>query len=101
MTYLLSRSGCTRSRRTLFCRVIGSGLNIERLPTFRSIMSIASSTHEERTAAAQREADLHQVKLAGVDQVNDSVRVLRLQIPEARRVKASRLIGSLTHDTIS
>ncbi|KAL8816465.1 MAG: hypothetical protein Q9223_004534, partial [Gallowayella weberi] len=48
---------------------------------------MTSSTHQERTATAQREADLHQVKLVRIDQVNDSVRVLRLQISPAKDVK--------------
>ncbi|KAL8689847.1 MAG: hypothetical protein Q9224_004549 [Gallowayella concinna] len=48
---------------------------------------MTSSTHQERTATAQREADLHRVKLASIDQVNESVRVLRLQIPPAKDVK--------------
>ncbi|KAL8805134.1 MAG: hypothetical protein Q9182_002116 [Xanthomendoza sp. 2 TL-2023] len=50
-------------------------------------MNMTSSTHQERTATAQREADLHQVKLVRIDQVNEWVRVLRLQIPPAKDVK--------------
>ncbi|KAL8767973.1 MAG: hypothetical protein Q9209_005644 [Squamulea sp. 1 TL-2023] len=34
-------------------------------------MNNASPTHEERTAASQRESDLHHVKLAKIDQVNE------------------------------
>ena len=51
-------------------------------------MTSASPTHEERTAAAQREAGIHQVKITKIDQVNESVRLLRLSIPPSGQVKA-------------
>ncbi|KAL8918303.1 MAG: hypothetical protein Q9172_005485 [Xanthocarpia lactea] len=47
--------------------------------------NIASSTHEERTAAAQREAHLHQVQIAKIEQANESVRLLRLVIPPPKQ----------------
>ncbi|CAL8575659.1 hypothetical protein XPA_001570 [Xanthoria parietina] len=35
-------------------------------------MTGPSSTHEERTAASQRDSDLHQVRIAKIEQVNES-----------------------------
>ena len=54
----------------------------------RSMTNTASSTHEERTAAAQREAHLHQVQITKIEQANESVRLLRLVIPPSKQVKA-------------
>ncbi|KAL8948496.1 MAG: hypothetical protein Q9222_005328 [Ikaeria aurantiellina] len=50
-------------------------------------MSSTSVPHEERTAAEQREATLHHVKLARIDQVNDSIRLLRLHVSQSNQVK--------------
>ncbi|KAL9593116.1 MAG: hypothetical protein Q9179_006091 [Wetmoreana sp. 5 TL-2023] len=53
-------------------------------------MSSTSLTHEERTAAEQREADLHHVKLVQIAQISESMRLLQLEIPPPEQVKASR-----------
>ncbi|KAL8991498.1 MAG: hypothetical protein Q9169_007853 [Polycauliona sp. 2 TL-2023] len=50
-------------------------------------MTTDSSSHEERTAAAKREADLHPVRISKIEQVNESVRLLRLSISSSKEVK--------------
>jgi len=46
--------------------------------------------HQERTAAEPRRPNVHQVELARIDQVNDSVRLLRLRVADqARGVEVS------------
>lgn len=42
-------------------------------------------THTERTAAEPRRPSVHQVELSRVDQINDSVRLLRLKIADQTR----------------
>ncbi|KAL9584735.1 MAG: hypothetical protein Q9203_004552 [Teloschistes exilis] len=58
---------------------------------------MSSTSHQERTAAEQREANLHQVKLSQINQVNDTIRLLRLSIPPAKQVEACiRQAGGFT-----
>ncbi|KAL8733307.1 MAG: hypothetical protein Q9181_003630, partial [Wetmoreana brouardii] len=64
-------------------------------------MSSNSLTHEERTAAEQREADLHHVKLVQVDQISESMRLLRLEIHLPGQVKASRCVPQAGGFTIT
>ena len=52
-------------------------------------MSSASIPHKQRTATEQRGPDLHHVILSRIDQVNDSIRLLQLQVSPTKPVKAS------------
>ncbi|KAL8762454.1 MAG: hypothetical protein Q9184_001537 [Pyrenodesmia sp. 2 TL-2023] len=47
----------------------------------------ASAPHTERTAAEKREADLHHVILSKIDQVNDDIRLLRLQVSPTKQFR--------------
>ncbi|KAL8704991.1 MAG: hypothetical protein Q9201_001888 [Fulgogasparrea decipioides] len=64
-------------------------------------MSSTSLTHEERTAAEQREADLHHVKLVQIAQISESMRLLQLEIPPPEQVKASRCVPQAGGFTIT
>ena len=91
MAYLLRcRPFSKLSVKKSGCKIYHSVATFRVLPSRRSIMTNASSTHEERTAAIQREAGIHQVKITKIEQVNESVRLLRLSIPPSREVKACR-----------
>jgi len=48
-----------------------------------------SSTHEERTAAQQRDDAVHLVKLDRIEPVNETIRLLQLRVPAGKRIKAS------------
>ena len=50
---------------------------------------MSNSTHEERTAAEQRENAIHHVSLDKISSVNESIRLLQLRIPANQRIKAS------------
>lgn len=54
----------------------------------QTVMNASSVPHTERTAAEKREADLHHVILSKIDQVNDDIRLLRLQVSPTKQVKA-------------
>lgn len=58
-------------------------------------MSSNSSTHEERTAAEQRESTIHLVGLDKIEPVNETIRLLQLRIPAGKRIKASLLNSSV------
>lgn len=75
-------------RSTIHVKPIYSAAPLPILSFHRNIMTGPSSTHEERTAASQRDSDLHQVRIANIEQVNESVRLLRLAIPPSQQVKA-------------
>jgi hypothetical protein len=48
-----------------------------------------SSTHEERTAAQQRDDAVHLVKLDRIEPVNETIRLLQFRVPAGKRIKAS------------
>lgn len=54
----------------------------------QTAMSASSVPHSERTAAEKREAELHHVIISKIDQVNDNIRLLRLQVSPSKQVKA-------------
>ncbi|KAL8653468.1 MAG: hypothetical protein Q9210_002074 [Variospora velana] len=43
------------------------------------VINSSSVPHEQRTAAVKREADLHHLILSNIDQVNENIRLIRLQ----------------------
>ena len=49
----------------------------------------SSNTHEERTAAEQRDNSVHLVTLDKIERVNETVRLLQLKIPAGKQIKAS------------
>lgn len=59
-----------------------------------------STTHQERTAAELREDCFHRVILRQVDNVNESVRLFKLEIPNDVHIKV-RFLQSVYHSYIS
>ena len=53
---------------------------------------MSNSTHEERTAAEQRESTVHHVKLDKIDTVNETIRLLQLRVPAGKQIKANLLV---------
>ncbi|KAI4288487.1 MAG: hypothetical protein L6R35_002255 [Caloplaca aegaea] len=43
------------------------------------VMNSSSVPHEQRTATVKREVDLHHLILSNIDQVNENIRLIRLQ----------------------
>ncbi|KAI4116746.1 MAG: hypothetical protein LQ345_002893 [Seirophora villosa] len=60
-------------------------------------MSSSSLPHAQRTAAVKREADLHHLILSNINQVNENIRLLRLQVSPTRLVKARFSITTTSH----
>lgn len=57
------------------------------------VMNSSSVPHEQRTAAVKREVDLHHLILSNIDQVNENIRLIRLQVSPTKPVKARLLIS--------
>lgn len=49
----------------------------------------SSGTHEERTAAEQREGAIHLVKLDRIEPINETIRLLQLRVPAGKHIKAN------------
>ena len=54
--------------------------------------NMSGSTHEERTAAEQRQNAIHHVKLDKIDTVNETIRLLQLRVPAGKQIKANLLV---------
>ena len=48
------------------------------------------SSHEERTATVPREKSIHRVILDKIETVNESIRLIRLKIPDHENIEARR-----------
>ena len=51
-----------------------------------------SASHVERTAQEARQPSIHRVVLSKIEQVNPTIRLLQLNIPNGRSVVASPLL---------
>jgi len=101
--WALNGNPCTKQASRALATVLPGGI----LPR-KVLGSMASLTHEERTAAELRQPGLHTVVLDKIDQVNHNIRLLQLKpsTPEAKKsIKVKHLNACskflLTFDTYS
>lgn len=71
-----------------------------RPPGKQTVMSSSSLPHAQRTAAEKREADLHHLILSNINQINENIRLLRLQVSPTRLVKARLSITTTFHSEL-